>query len=164
MLAKAVVHESHSTFLIISAASLTLKYIDQVDCMLSEKKDNEHEATRRLKTVFLVEFYGLYTESEERNLVMGATNRSEQLDNAALRRFTKRVYVTLSEEKKWLVLLEKVLRKQKRPLSIDKLRHLPKATSGYLGSDLMTPAKDAALGPLRKLNPEQVRCVDPQKM
>ncbi|KAL3244476.1 hypothetical protein MRX96_002239 [Rhipicephalus microplus] len=54
--------------------------------------------------------------------------------------------------------------KQNRPLSLDKLRHFSRVTSGYLESDLTPPAKEATLGPLRKLNPEQVWCVDPQKM
>nr|XP_037272425.1 spastin-like isoform X2 [Rhipicephalus microplus] len=187
MLAKAVAHESHSTFLNISAASLTSKYvgegeklvralfavarelqpsiifIDEVDSLLSERKDNEHEATRRLKTEFLVEFDGLHTGNEERILVMGATNRPQELDDAALRRFTKRVYVTLPDEKTRLVLLEKLLRKQNSPLSLDKLKYLARVTSGYSGSDLTALAKDAALGPIRELNPEQVRCVDPKK-
>ncbi|XP_077494536.1 spastin-like isoform X4 [Amblyomma americanum] len=188
MLAKAVAHESNSTFLNISAASLTSKYvgegeklvralfavarelqpsiifIDEVDSLLSERKDNEHEATRRLKTEFLVEFDGLHTGSEERVLVMGATNRPQELDDAALRRFTKRVYVTLPDENTRLVLLEKLLKKQNSPLSLDKLKYLARITSGYSGSDLTALAKDAALGPIRELNPEQVRCVDPKKM
>nr|XP_037273386.1 spastin-like [Rhipicephalus microplus] len=188
MLAKAVAHESHSTFLNISAASPNFEYvgegeklvralfavarelqpsiifIDEVDSLLSERKDNEHEATRRLKTEFLVEFDGLHTGNEERILVMGATNRPQELDDAALRRFTKRVYVTLPDEKTRLVLLEKLLRKQNSPLSLDKLKYLARVTSGYSGSDLTALAKDAALGPIRELNPEQVRCVDPKKM
>ncbi|KAH9380076.1 hypothetical protein HPB48_011165 [Haemaphysalis longicornis] len=188
MLAKAVAHESNSTFLNISAASLTSKYvgegeklvralfavarelqpsiifIDEVDSLLSERKDNEHEATRRLKTEFLVEFDGLHSGSEERVLVMGATNRPQELDDAALRRFTKRVYVTLPDENTRVVLLEKLLKKQNSPLSLDKLKYLARLTSGYSGSDLTALAKDAALGPIRELNPEQVRCVDPKKM
>ncbi|KAH8034588.1 hypothetical protein HPB51_025786 [Rhipicephalus microplus] len=39
-----------------------------------------------------------------------------------------------------------------------------KVTSGYLEIDLTPPAKEAALGPLKKLSPEQVWCVDSQKM
>lgn len=188
MLAKAVAHESRSTFLNISAASLTSKYvgegeklvralfavarelqpsiifIDEVDSLLSERKDNEHEATRRLKTEFLVEFDGLHTGSEDRVLVMGATNRPQELDDAALRRFTKRVYVTLPDVNTRVEILEKLLRKQNSPLGMDKLKYLARLTDGYSGSDLTALAKDAALGPIRELNPEQVRSVDPKKM
>lgn len=139
-------------------------FIDEVDSLLSERKDNEHEATRRLKTEFLVEFDGLHTGSEDRVLVMGATNRPQELDDAALRRFTKRVYVTLPDVNTRVEILEKLLRKQNSPLGMDKLKYLARLTDGYSGSDLTALAKDAALGPIRELNPEQVRSVDPKKM
>lgn len=83
LLARAVATECRATFFSISAASLTSKYvgegekmvralfaiarelqpsiifIDEVDSLLSERSNNEHEASRRLKTEFLVEFDGL---------------------------------------------------------------------------------------------------------
>ncbi|XP_055945167.1 spastin-like [Argiope bruennichi] len=188
MLAKAVACESNSTFLNISASSLTSKYvgegeklvralfavarelqpaiifIDEVDSLLNERKENEHEASRRLKTEFLVEFDGLRSDGDDRMLVMGATNRPQELDDAALRRFTKRVYVTLPNKETRIKLLEKLLAKQENSLSKSDLKNLAKLTEGYSGSDLTALAKDAALGPIRELNPEEVKSVDPRKM
>lgn len=109
LLARAAASECNATFFNISAASLTSKYVgegeklvralfavarelqpsiifvDEVDSLLSERKENEHEASRRLKTEFLVEFDGLPANPEERVLVMAATNRPQELDEAALR-------------------------------------------------------------------------------
>lgn len=60
-------------------------FIDEIDSILSARKDSEHDAIRRLKTEFLVQFDGVGTNSEDRILVMGATNLPAELDTAALR-------------------------------------------------------------------------------
>ncbi|XP_015439822.1 PREDICTED: spastin [Dufourea novaeangliae] len=184
LLARAVATQCHATFFSISAASLTSKYvgegeklvralfaiarelqpsvifIDEVDSLLSERKDNEHEASRRLKTEFLVEFDGLPCNPEERVLVMAATNRPQELDEAALRRFTKRVYVTLPDLRTRIVLLKRLLAKHSDPLTLEELNEMAVLTEGYSGSDLTGLAKDAALGPIRELNPDQVKELD----
>ncbi|XP_063231005.1 spastin isoform X1 [Bacillus rossius redtenbacheri] len=188
LLARAVATECNATFFSISAASLTSKYvgegeklvralfavarelqpsiifIDEVDSLLSERREGEHEASRRLKTEFLVEFDGLPSSSEERVLVMAATNRPQELDEAALRRFSKRIYVTLPDQTTRVLLLSRLLGKHHSPLSGDELQRLARLTDGYSGSDLTSLAKDAALGPIRELNPEELRCLDPGKV
>ncbi|XP_076268278.1 spastin isoform X1 [Rhynchophorus ferrugineus] len=186
LLARAVATECQATFFSISAASLTSKYvgdgekmvralfaiarelqpsiifIDEVDSLLSERSNNEHEASRRLKTEFLVEFDGLPSNPEnERVLVMAATNRPQELDEAALRRFTKRVYVTLPDLETRMRLLKKLLAKQGCSLTAQELKRLATLTEGYSASDLTALAKDAALGPIRELQPEQVKQLDP---
>ncbi|KAH8383555.1 hypothetical protein KR009_009281 [Drosophila setifemur] len=185
LLARAVATECSATFLNISAASLTSKYvgdgeklvralfavarhmqpsiifIDEVDSLLSERSSSEHEASRRLKTEFLVEFDGLPGNPDgDRIVVLAATNRPQELDEAALRRFTKRVYVSLPDEQTRELLLSRLLQKQGSPLGTEALRRLAKITDGYSGSDLTALAKDAALEPIRELNVEQVKCLD----
>ncbi|XP_076235240.1 spastin isoform X3 [Calliopsis andreniformis] len=184
LLARAVATQCHATFFSISAASLTSKYvgegeklvralfaiarelqpsvifIDEVDSLLSERRDNEHEASRRLKTEFLVEFDGLPCNPDERVLVMAATNRPQELDEAALRRFTKRVYVTLPDLRTRIMLLKRLLAKHNDPLTPEELNEMAVLTEGYSGSDLTGLAKDAALGPIRELNPDQVKELD----
>ncbi|XP_044275057.1 spastin isoform X4 [Varanus komodoensis] len=188
MLAKAVAAESNSTFFNISAASLTSKYvgegeklvralfavarelqpsiifIDEVDSLLCERREGEHDASRRLKTEFLIEFDGVQSLGEDRILVMGATNRPQELDDAVLRRFTKRVYVSLPNEETRLLLLKNLLSKQGNPLTQKELAQLARMTEGYSGSDLTALAKDAALGPIRELKPEQVKNISASEM
>ncbi|GFQ95583.1 spastin [Trichonephila clavata] len=106
----------------------------------------------------------LRSDGDDRMLVMGATNRPQELDDAALRRFTKRVYVTLPNKETRIKLLEKLLAKQENSLSKSDIKNLAKLTEGYSGSDLTALAKDAALGPIRELKPEEVKSVDPRKM
>ncbi|XP_042188819.1 spastin isoform X3 [Callorhinchus milii] len=181
MLAKAVASESNSTFFNISAATLTSKYvgegeklvralfsvarelqpsiifIDEVDSLLCERREGEHDASRRLKTEFLIEFDGVQSSGDDRVLVMGATNRPQELDDAVLRRFTKRVYVSLPNENTRLTLLTNLLAKHRNPLCHRDLLQLAKISDGYSGSDLTALAKDAALGPIRELKPEEVK-------
>uniref|UniRef100_A0A8C5AIR1 microtubule-severing ATPase n=1 Tax=Gadus morhua TaxID=8049 RepID=A0A8C5AIR1_GADMO len=183
MLAKAVARESDSTFFNISASTLTSKYvgegeklvralfavarelqpsiifIDEVDSLLCERSEREHEASRRLKTEFLLQFDGVQSGGDDRVLVMGATNRPQELDEAALRRFVKRIYVALPDEETRLKQLTHLLGKQGELLNQKELAHLAKVTAGYSGSDLTSLAKDAALGPIREMGPEQVKSV-----
>lgn len=88
---------------------------------------------------------------------MGATNRPQELDEAVLRRFAKRVYVALPTEETRFILLKNLLGKNGNPLDEKQLTQLARMTGGYSGSDLTALAKDAALGPIRELGPEQVR-------
>ncbi|XP_039594699.1 spastin isoform X5 [Polypterus senegalus] len=188
MLAKAVATESNATFFNISAASLTSKYvgegeklvralfavarelqpsiifIDEIDSLLCERREGEHDASRRLKTEMLIEFDGVQSAGDDRILVMGATNRPQELDEAVLRRFTKRIYVTLPSEETRLRLLKNLLGKHGNPLSQKDLTELARMTDGYSGSDLTALAKDAALGPIRELKPEQVKNMSANEM
>uniref|UniRef100_A0A8C3S5P1 Spastin n=1 Tax=Chelydra serpentina TaxID=8475 RepID=A0A8C3S5P1_CHESE len=178
MLAKAVAAESNATFFNISAASLTSKYvgegeklvralfavarelqpsiifIDEVDSLLCERREGEHDASRRLKTEFLIEFDGVQSSGEDRILVMGATNRPQELDDAVLR------YLNYTR----LILLKNLLSKQGSPLTQKELAQLARMTDGYSGSDLTALAKDAALGPIRELKPEQVKNMSASEM
>lgn len=171
LLARAVACECAATFFSISAASLTSKYvgdgekmvralfavarelqpaiifIDEIDSLLSERSQSEHEASRRLKTEFLIQFDGLPTGNleNERVVVMAATNRPQELDEAALRRFPKRVYVTLPDFDTRVALLSSLLQKQNSPLREEELKVLAKLTDGYSGSDLTALARGMLL-------------------
>ncbi|OWM73984.1 hypothetical protein CDL15_Pgr022255 [Punica granatum] len=175
MIGKAIAGEAKATFFYISASSLTSKWIgegeklvralfgvascrqpavifvDEIDSLLSQRKsEGEHESSRRLKTQFLIEMEGFDSGSEQ-ILLIGATNRPQELDEAARRRLTKRLYIPLpsSEARAWIVrnLLEK---DGLFKLSEDDINAICKLTLGYSGSDMKNLVKDASMGPLRE--------------
>lgn len=99
----------------------------------------------------------MQTEKNDRILVMGATNRPYDLDNAALRRFPKRIYVGLPETETRIQLFEKLLFSHSHSLSGQQIRELARRTQGYSGSDLNSLATDAAYGPIREKSIEDLK-------
>ncbi|VDP34498.1 unnamed protein product [Soboliphyme baturini] len=173
MLAKAVAGESKCVFFNVSAASLVSKwvgeaeklvkamfllarkvqpaiiFIDEIDSILRERSGSDSEVSRRLKTEFLVHFDGVGSDPSDRLLVMGATNRPYDLDEAVLRRFPKRIYVGLPELNDRILLVERLLKDQVNCMTEAHIRRVAEKTDGYSNSDLKNLAKEAAMGPLR---------------
>ncbi|CAF1034162.1 unnamed protein product [Didymodactylos carnosus] len=179
--AKAVASEAKARFFNISASSLTSKYvgegeklvralfaaarelqpsiifIDEIDSLLSERKESEHDAMRRLKTEFLIQFDGVQTNSDDRILVLAATNRPFELDNAALRRFPRRIYIQLPDRETRKHLLNHLLATQEHDLKSRDIDYIASGTDGYSGSDLTALAKDAAMGPVREFRVDELK-------
>lgn len=199
MLARAVATESKSVFFAISASSLTSKYlgeseklvralfsiakalapsiifVDEIDSLLGARGGgSEHEATRRIKTEFLIQWSDLQKaaagrEDKEKGdatrvLVLAATNLPWAIDEAARRRFVRRQYIPLPEDWVREKQLRTLLAAQKHGLKDRELKQLVRLTDGFSGSDITALAKDAAMGPLRSLgekllhmSPEDIR-------
>jgi len=174
MIAKAVATEAKLTFFSISAAALTSKwigegekmvkalfavardkqpsfiFIDEIDSILTVRGSEENEATRRLKTEFLLQFDGASGSEEDRITVMGATNRPQDLDEAARRRLSKRIYVPLPEKSSRQHLINTLVQPEKHLLTSEDIDRIASLTEGYSGHDISNLCKDAAMGPVRE--------------
>jgi SpoVK/Ycf46/Vps4 family AAA+-type ATPase len=126
-------------------------FIDEIDSLLTQRKADENEASRRIKTEFLVQLDGTGTSGQGRVLVIGATNRPQELDEAARRRFTKRLYIPLPEELDRELLINALLGKNNHRLVDNDIKKLAKETAGFSGADLKSLSTDAAMGPIRQL-------------
>ena len=140
----------------------TTIFIDEVDSLCSKRGEgNEGDGSRRVKAELLVQMEGVNSttsaganeksEEDKRKLVtvMAATNRPWDLDDALRRRFEKRVYIPLPNEKERLQLFNLNLKKIEvdKNINYDKL---VKLTDGYSGADICNVCREASFMPMRR--------------
>ncbi|KAJ7885770.1 P-loop containing nucleoside triphosphate hydrolase protein [Mycena olivaceomarginata] len=162
-LAKAVATEAKSTFFSISSSDLVSKwqgdseklvrhlfqmaremrpaiiFIDEIDSMTGARGDGDSDASRRLKTEFLVQMDGV-GHDDAGVLVIGATNIPWQMDLSIKRRFQKRIYIPLPG-----------LDARQRMFELHDYHSLAEKTEGYSGADVQIVVQDALMQPIRKL-------------
>ncbi|KAE8662159.1 Spastin [Hibiscus syriacus] len=159
ILAKAIANEAGASFINVSMSTITSKwfgedeknvralftlaakvaptiiFVDEVDSMLGQRtRVGEHEAMRKIKNEFMSHWDGLLTKTGERILVLAATNRPFDLDEAIIRRFERRIMVGLPSVESREIILKTLLAKEK----VEDLdyKELATMTEGYSGSDL----------------------------
>ncbi|KAL6620780.1 hypothetical protein ACP70R_035919 [Stipagrostis hirtigluma subsp. patula] len=175
MLAKAIANDAGASFINVSMSTITSKwfgedeknvralfslaakvaptiiFVDEVDSMLGQRsRSGEHEAMRKIKNEFMSHWDGLLSKSGERILVLAATNRPFDLDEAIIRRFERRIMVGLPTVESRELILRTLLSKEKVDESID-FKELAAMTEGYSGSDLKNLCVTAAYLPVREL-------------
>ena len=86
---------------------------------------------------------------------MAATNRPQDLDEAALRRLTRRIFMPLPDaEARESLILGKLKQGARYELNEDDMSQLMKLTEGYSCADLQFIVKEAAMSPIRELPTE----------
>lgn len=188
LIGKCIASQSKSTFFCISASSLTSKwvgegekmvrtlfavarchqpaviFIDEIDSLLSQRSDSEHESSRRIKTEFLVQLDGATTESEDRILVIGATNRPQEIDEAARRRFVKRLLIPLPEAVARRQIVLNLMAQQNSDLNEADVQLICDKTDGYSGADMTNLCREAALGPIRSIPFDKMETITPDQV
>ncbi|KAL9225354.1 hypothetical protein vseg_001291 [Gypsophila vaccaria] len=174
MLAKAIANEAGASFINVSMSTITSKwfgedeknvralfslaakvaptiiFVDEVDSMLGQRtRVGEHEAMRKIKNEFMTHWDGLLSKAGEQILVLAATNRPFDLDEAIIRRFERRIMVDLPGIENREKILKTLLSKEKAE-EMD-FKELATMTEGYTGSDLKNLCVTAAYRPVREL-------------
>ncbi|TKW12042.1 hypothetical protein SEVIR_5G012100v4 [Setaria viridis] len=175
MLAKAIANEAQASFINVSMSTITSKwfgedeknvralftlaakvsptiiFVDEVDSMLGQRnRDGEHEAMRKIKNEFMTHWDGLLSRPDQRILVLAATNRPFDLDEAIIRRFERRIMVGLPSMESRELIMRRLLSKEKVDEGLD-FKELATMTEGYSGSDLKNLCTTAAYRPVREL-------------
>ncbi|KAG2594737.1 uncharacterized protein LOC120705524 isoform X4 [Panicum virgatum] len=175
MLAKAIANEAQASFINVSMSTITSKwfgedeknvralftlaakvsptiiFVDEVDSMLGQRnRAGEHEAMRKIKNEFMTHWDGLLSRPDQRILVLAATNRPFDLDEAIIRRFERRIMVGLPSIESRELIMRRLLSKEKVDEGLD-FKELATMTEGYSGSDLKNLCTTAAYRPVREL-------------
>jgi len=178
MLAKAIAKESNACFINVRAATLQSKwfgdaqklvtavftlalklqpaiiFIDEIDSMLGKRHSNEHEAINHMKTEFMALWDGFTTDEYSQVMVLGATNRPWEVDEAVLRRLPQSFLVGLPDQQQREAILSKMLEGEVMDESFymgAAIKKLGSKTAGYSGSDLKQLCTNAAYYPIRDL-------------
>lgn len=126
-------------FTLAKAFSPSIIFVDEIDSLLTSRSggENENEASRRLKTEFLIQWSSLAsaaaareTEDSPRVLVLAATNLPWAIDDAARRRFVLRQYIPLPEAETRRVQFGRLLSRQHHTMTEEQLEQLVAMTDG----------------------------------
>ncbi|KAH9554716.1 hypothetical protein CY35_08G077200 [Sphagnum magellanicum] len=178
LLAKAIAKESSAVFINVKTSTLMSKwfgdaqklvtavftlayklqpaiiFVDEVDSFLGQRRVAEHEALTNMKTEFMALWDGFSTDQDARVMVLAATNRPWELDEAILRRLPRAFEVGMPDKQQRASILKVILKGEDvaENLDIDRLASL---CDGYSGSDLSDLCKQAAYLPIRDLLEEE---------
>ena len=177
LLAKAVASESDAHFILINGPEIMSKYvggseenlreyfeeaeanspsiifIDELDAIAPKREDTNGEAERRTVAQLLTLMDGL--KSRGQVVVIGATNRPDSLDPALRRpgRFDREIEIGVPDADERQQILEIHTRNMPVDEDVD-LDKLATTTHGFVGADLESLCKEAAMRVVRRILPE----------
>ena len=177
LLAKAVASESDAHFIAINGPEIMSKYvggseenlreyfeeaeenspsiifIDELDAIAPKREETNGEVERRTVAQLLTLMDGL--KSRGQVVVIGATNRPDSLDPALRRpgRFDREIEIGVPDSEERKEVLE--IHTRNMPLAEDvDLDKIANTTHGFVGADLESLCKEAAMRVVRRILPE----------
>lgn len=119
-------------------------FIDEIDSFLRARNSTDHEATAMMKAQFMSLWDGLITDSQCTVIIMGATNRPQDLDRAILRRMPATFHVSMPGMAQRERILTLILQNEPVDGAVN-VRELARRTDGFSGSDLREMCRNASV-------------------
>lgn len=177
LLAKAVANETQAHFIAISSPSIMSKFVgeaeerirevfkeaeknapsiiffDEIDAIAPKRDEVVGEVERRVVAQILSAMDGM--EARGQVIVIGATNRINSIDEALRRpgRFDREIEIGVPSKKGRLDIMRIHTRGMPLAKNVD-LDYLASITHGFVGADLESFAKEAAMKALRRYLPK----------
>jgi len=139
-------------------------FIDEIDSMLTARSENENEASRRLKTEFLVLMDGVNSPKSGEILVIGATNLPKELDSAAKRRFSKMIYIGNPESEARREMLLRNLKGIDYELSTADINKIVDKMDCYSACEIRSIIAEACMMPLRELKQSEFQKISAEQL
>jgi len=131
----------------------SLIFMDEIDSVATKRGErSESGGERRVKTQLLSEIQGLKSTHDKPMLVLGATNRPWDLDNAMLSRFEKKVYVPLPDLPARAAIFKIHTAGVNSVLTDEDFIELGVRSDGYSGRDISYVCREVIMLPVRELD------------
>jgi vacuolar protein-sorting-associated protein 4 len=142
-----------SLFKVARLRAPSLIFIDEIDSVATKRGEGaESGGERRVKTQLLSEIQGLKSTHDKPLLVLGATNRPWDIDNAMLSRFEKRVHVPLPDIKARAGIFKIHTEGVNSSLTDEDFVELAVRSDGYSGRDIANVCREVIMLPVRELD------------
>ena len=142
-----------SLFKVARLKAPSLIFMDEIDSIATKRGEgSESGGERRVKTQLLSEIQGLKSTHNKPLLVLGATNRPWDIDNAMLSRFEKRVHVPLPDMKARAGIFKIHTEGINTALTDEDYIELAVRTEGYSGRDIANICREVIMLPIRELD------------
>ena len=133
--------------------SPSIIFIDEIDSIAPKREEVTGEVEKRIVSQLLTLMDGM--KSRGKVVVIAATNRPDSLDPALRRpgRFDREIEIGIPDDEGRLQILNIHTRGMPLDEKVD-LKQISKTTHGFVGADLESLTKEAAMRSLRRILPE----------
>ncbi len=127
-------------------------FMDEFDSIMLSRDSGIQESTRRVVSQLLMEIEGFSTQHGEKVVLIAATNKPWDLDDAMISRFQRRIYVPLPDSEARKQIFEIHL----KGVNLHKItiNSLAEMGEGYSGRDIANVCKEAIMLMVREQNPK----------
>ncbi len=127
-------------------------FMDEFDSIMISRDSGIQESTRRVVSQLLMEIEGFSTKPDEKVILIAATNKPWDLDDAMISRFQRRIYVPLPD----LDARKQIFEIHLKGVTLDgvTVNSLAERSEGYSGRDIASVCREAVMYMIREQNPK----------